>query len=79
MTDKPQPRVRYGEAFWRAHHEAWSRSELNQRADSDDCGHRFRLKPDSVPIDGGQRSGDRGQLFPSTVFMGSRRRVCVKP
>ena len=25
------PRVRYGEAFWRAHHEAWKRSELNQR------------------------------------------------
>jgi hypothetical protein len=24
-------RVRYGEAFWRAHHEAWRRSELNQR------------------------------------------------
>jgi transposase-like protein len=25
------PRERYGEAFWRAHHEAWRRSELNQR------------------------------------------------
>ena len=24
-------RVRYGEAFWRAHHEAWKRSDLNQR------------------------------------------------
>ncbi|MGD9924955.1 MAG: hypothetical protein AB7L90_22965 [Hyphomicrobiaceae bacterium] len=24
-------RVRYGESFWRAHHEAWRRSELNQR------------------------------------------------
>jgi hypothetical protein len=24
-------RARYGEAFWRAHHEAWKRSELNQR------------------------------------------------
>jgi hypothetical protein len=23
--------VRYGEAFWRAHHEAWKRSALNQR------------------------------------------------
>jgi hypothetical protein len=22
---------RYGEAFWRAHHEAWKRSDLNQR------------------------------------------------
>ena len=25
------PWARYGEAFWRAHHEAWKRSELNQR------------------------------------------------
>ena len=24
-------RERYGEAFWRAHHEAWLQSELNQR------------------------------------------------
>jgi hypothetical protein len=31
MSDKPLSRVRYGEAFWRAHHEAWRRSELNQR------------------------------------------------
>jgi len=31
MVDKSLSRVRYGEAFWRAHHEAWRRSELNQR------------------------------------------------
>lgn len=31
MADGPQPRQRYGEAFWRAHHEAWKRSDLNQR------------------------------------------------
>jgi hypothetical protein len=31
MSDKPLSRVRYGEAFWRAHHEAWRRSKLNQR------------------------------------------------
>jgi hypothetical protein len=31
MTDNPAPRARYGEAFWRAHHEAWKRSDLNQR------------------------------------------------
>ena len=24
-------RERYGEAFWRAHHEAWQQSEFNQR------------------------------------------------
>jgi hypothetical protein len=26
-----RPRERYGEAFWRAHHEAWRQSDLNQR------------------------------------------------
>jgi hypothetical protein len=31
MTEELRRRVRYGEAFWRAHHEAWKRSELNQR------------------------------------------------
>src|SRR5207237_7959131 len=31
MVDERQSRVRYGEAFWRAHHEAWKRSEVNQR------------------------------------------------
>ena len=31
MTDHPAPRARYGGAFWRAHHEAWKRSDLNQR------------------------------------------------
>jgi hypothetical protein len=31
MADDHQPRQRYGEGFWRAHHEAWKRSELNQR------------------------------------------------
>lgn len=32
MADEHRPRQRYGEAFWRAHHEAWKRSDLNQRA-----------------------------------------------
>jgi hypothetical protein len=31
MPDKLLSRERYGEAFWRAHHEAWRYSELNQR------------------------------------------------
>ena len=31
MTEGLRRRVRYGEPFWRAHHEAWKRSELNQR------------------------------------------------
>ena len=31
MANESRPRQRYGEAFWRAHHEAWKRSDLNQR------------------------------------------------
>jgi hypothetical protein len=31
MANEIVSRVRYGETFWRAHHEAWGRSELNQR------------------------------------------------
>ena len=31
MTGDGARRARQGEAFWRAHHEAWKRSELNQR------------------------------------------------
>jgi hypothetical protein len=31
MADESRPWVRQGEAFWRAHHEAWKRSDLNQR------------------------------------------------
>jgi Transposase len=31
MADEARSRRRFGEAFWRAHHEAWKRSDLNQR------------------------------------------------
>ncbi len=31
MADERSSRARHGEAFWRAHHEAWRRSDLNQR------------------------------------------------
>jgi hypothetical protein len=31
MTDNHRMWTRQGEAFWRAHHEAWKRSDLNQR------------------------------------------------
>ncbi len=31
MADDAARRARYGEMFWRAHHEAWKRSDLNQR------------------------------------------------
>jgi hypothetical protein len=31
MSDDFLTREHYGEAFWRRHHKAWRRSELNQR------------------------------------------------
>ena len=31
MASENRLRQRYGEAFWRAHHDAWKRSDLNQR------------------------------------------------
>ena len=31
MADQSPSRLRYAEAFWRAHHDAWHRSDLNQR------------------------------------------------
>ena len=31
-------RERYGEAFWRAHHDAWLQSEFNQREYCEACG-----------------------------------------
>ena len=31
MADVPGPWRRQGETFWRAHHESWKRSDLNQR------------------------------------------------
>lgn len=31
MAGEKRPWVRQGETFWRAHHEAWKRSDLNQR------------------------------------------------
>ena len=31
MSSEIGSRIRHGAAFWRAHHEAWQHSELNQR------------------------------------------------
>ena len=31
MVEHSVSRARYDEAFWREHHEAWKRSDLNQR------------------------------------------------
>ena len=42
MSNEIGSRVRYGEAFWREHHEAWQKSALNQR-------HRF-VRADASPV-----------------------------
>lgn len=42
MANNSEHRVRYGEAFWRAHHEAWKQSSLNQREYCE--AHRIPLK-----------------------------------
>lgn len=42
MADDRAPRRRHCEAFWRAHHEAWKRSDLNQREYCE--AHRIPLK-----------------------------------
>jgi hypothetical protein len=31
MAGEYHPRQHFGEAFWRSHHEAWKRSDLNQQ------------------------------------------------
>jgi len=43
MPDKFRTRERYGEAFWRKHHEAWQQSALNQRDIAKRRGFRSRL------------------------------------
>jgi hypothetical protein len=42
MSNEIGSRVRYGEAFWRKHHEAWKQSALNQREYCE--AHRIPLK-----------------------------------
>jgi hypothetical protein len=38
MAENAAPRTRHGETFWRAHHEVWQRSDLNQREYCDSQG-----------------------------------------
>jgi hypothetical protein len=59
MADDAAPRARYGEAFWRAHHEAWKRSDLNQREYCETQGlslkafgnwrAKFKAEPEALP------------------------------
>ena len=56
MVEENGAWVRQGEGFWRAHHEAWKRSDLNQRQYCEFHGlpqkafenwrQKFRLEPD---------------------------------
>jgi hypothetical protein len=60
MADGRSSRERYGEAFWRAHHEAWRQGELNQREYCE--AHEISLKA-------------FGNWRPSSKLSRSRRRV----
>ena len=40
---------RYGEAFWRAHHKAWCRSDLNQRGIASCTASRSRSSASGAP------------------------------
>jgi hypothetical protein len=48
-ADETLPHTRYGEAFWPAHHEAWRRSDLNQRECCDAQGFRSRHLAEPQP------------------------------
>ena len=65
MPDKPSSRVRYAEAFWRAHHEAWIQSDLNQREYCETYG--LPLKP-SLPSSWGPFRTRRFPVF-SLLFL----------
>ena len=57
-------RERYGEAFWRAHHEAWVQSELNQRAYCELYG--VPLKASAIGARSSKRSPRRRRVRCST-------------
>ncbi len=49
MASEHLSRQRYGEAFWRVHHEGWKRSDLNQREYCDAQGMRMKFKAEPQP------------------------------
>ena len=77
MPNEIGSRVRYGEAFWRAHHEAWQQSALNQR--------EYCETPGVTDFGGEQsRAGARGSRSTTGAgrHRGSRRRAfldSIKP
>jgi hypothetical protein len=72
MTEELRRRVRYGEAFWRVHHEARKRSELNQRSIAKPSASRSKRsgiggrssKPSRSPHSVSCSTGAAGQVTP---------------
>lgn len=60
MADEHRCRQRHGRSFWRAHHEAWKRSDLNQRQYPEAQGIR------SKPLATGGRSSKPNRRLPCT-------------
>lgn len=54
--------TRQGEVFWRAHHEAWKRSDLNQRQYCEFQAYRRKLSRTGV------RSSDAGSSTTQTTL-----------
>ena len=68
MSDWITSRERYGEAFWRAHHEAWNQSLLNQR---DYCeAHGFRSRRLATGGPSSRRNRNRRSASCSTGVAG---------
>jgi hypothetical protein len=62
MADEHRAWARQGEAFWRAHHEAWKRSDLNQRQYCDAEGIHSRLSAIGVQFAVGTANQHIGHL-----------------
>src|SRR6202035_5301857 len=75
-------RERYGESFWRAHHEAWIESELNQREYCEACGlplkafgnwrAKFKAKPQPPARKMLYRRGDLSHVYVMGLVMTCR-------
>ena len=89
MADYPAPRARYGEAFWRAHHEAWKRSDLNQREYCEAQGiplkafgnwrAKFKAEPQPAPRKLRYRRGSVSHRLSHVTYPSSESPVPVVP
>jgi hypothetical protein len=71
MPDKVLSRERYGEAFWRKHHEAWQQSALNQREYCE--AHGIPLKGNCGRSTAADEAKKR--LSPAPVLMQEKRQI----